>query len=401
MTYDIIVIGAGIVGLSSALQLLQKRPSYKVLVIEKEPTLGMHQTGHNSGVIHSGIYYKPGSAKAKNCKIGYQKLLDFAKEHNIQHEICGKVIVATRNEQKALLDNIFERGVANGLTGLRYLSEGELREREPNVSAVKSLLVPQAGIIDYKEVAAKYLELFLNLGGEVRFSSKVQNIMKSQEGLVVSTSTGDFLGKKILNCAGLYSDKIARKLENKLSLKIIPFRGEYYLLKPEKENLIRHLVYPVPDPNFPFLGVHFTRMIRGGVEAGPNAVLAFAREGYTKYQIHMPELVESLCWPGFQKVAWKYWKTGMGEMYRSFSKRAFVKALQELVPAISESDLIPGGSGVRAQACDRNGKLCDDFEILVGDRVVNVCNAPSPAATSSLAIGEHISDQLLLAVATQ
>lgn len=394
-SYDIIIVGGGIVGLATAYEIKQKQADKKVLLLEKEGALAKHQTGNNSGVIHSGIYYKPGSLKAKNCIEGYHKLLKFCDEESIPYELCGKIIVATDKSELPTLKTIEERGLANGLTGLKRLVGDEVKEYEPYVNGIGGIHVPQTGIIDYTAVALKYAEKFQALGGDILLNQKVTNIQEANDKSTVVTEKDSFEGKLIINCAGLYSDKIAQLTSGKIDLKIIPFRGEYFMLKPEKQYLVKNLIYPVPDPSFPFLGVHFTRMIKGGIEAGPNAVLAFKREGYRKSLFNLVELGESLAWPGFQKVAAKYWKTGFGEMYRSFSKSAFTKALQKLMPDITENDLIPGGAGVRAQACDRNGGLIDDFLILEEKHAINVCNAPSPAATSSLAIGDHISDLAL------
>jgi L-2-hydroxyglutarate oxidase len=395
MKYDIIVIGGGIVGLATAYQTLLKRPGLKVLLLEKESKLAAHQTGNNSGVVHSGLYYKPGSLKATNCINGYKMLLDFCDQEGIEYDLCGKVVVATNETQKPLLENLYQRGLQNGLDQISRISIEELKEIEPHVNGVAALKVPYTGIIDYKQVAEKYGEKINDLGGEILLNSKVIDIIESAATTLVSTQNQTFETRLVINCCGLYSDKIARKTSGDVDLKIIPFRGEYFKLIPEKEYLVKHLIYPVPDPNFPFLGVHFTRMMKGGIEAGPNAVLAFSREGYKKSQINLAELAETLMWPGFQKVAWKYWKTGLGEMYRSFSKAAFTKALQELIPEIQENDLVDGGAGVRAQACDRTGGLLDDFSIIETKKAINVCNAPSPAATSSLSIGNTVSDLIL------
>lgn len=393
--YDIIVIGGGIVGLATALKLQQKKPALKILVLEKEDKLAAHQTGHNSGVIHSGVYYKPGSLKARNCIGGYHKLLEFCIQEDIPFELCGKIIVATQESELPQLDTILQRGQQNGLQNLKKLSREELHEYEPHVNGIAGIHVPQAGIINYTKVAEKYSQKLREGGAEIHLGTKVTGIRVSSGHTEIITPQYTFKCKLMINCAGLYSDKVAAMTGQALNLKIVPFRGEYYMLKPEKQNLVRNLIYPVPDPNFPFLGVHFTRMIEGGVEAGPNAVLAFRREGYTRTAVNLPELIETLSWPGFQKVIGKYWRTGFGEMYRSFSKAAFTKALQKLMPEIKEEDLIPGGAGVRAQACDREGGLLDDFLILESKGVVNVCNAPSPAATSSLSIGDTVADLAL------
>jgi (S)-2-hydroxyglutarate dehydrogenase len=393
--YDIIIVGGGIVGLATALNVLQKSPSRKVLVIEKENEVAKHQTGNNSGVIHSGLYYKPGSLKAKNCIEGYNLLLDFCKTNDVPYELCGKIVVATEEKEIPLLKNLFDRGAQNGLHGFKMLNATQLKEYEPHVQGVAGFFVPQTGIVDYKVVAEKYAQLIKTMGGEIHLNEKVIDIRLEAQSVTVVTSTTSYESKQLVNCAGLYSDKIAKLTVPEIDVKIIPFRGEYYKLRKEKEYLVKNLIYPVPDPNFPFLGVHFTRMMKGGVEAGPNAVLAFRREGYKRSDVNLSELAETLAWPGFQKVAKKYWRTGMGEMYRSFSKAAFTKALQKLMPEVQEDDLVDGGAGVRAQACDRTGGLVDDFLILEKPQVINVCNAPSPAATSSLSIGRTVADLAL------
>lgn len=394
--YDIIVIGGGIVGLATALKIKEQKPQLNLLLLEKENQLAEHQTGHNSGVIHSGLYYKPNSLKAINCINGYKMLIDFCEKQEIKYELCGKLVVATRPEQISILDGLFERGKQNGLDGFKMLNPEQMKEYEPHVAGLKGFYVPQTGIIDYKEVCEKYGENVRILGGEIKFGEKVEKITTKNNISVVQTSKNTYETKLVVNCAGLYSDKIAQLTDKRADdIRITPFRGEYFEIKPERQYLVKNLIYPVPDPNFPFLGVHFTRMIHGGVEAGPNAVLAFRREGYKKLDIHFGELFETLTWPGFQKVAAKYWRTGLGEMYRSFSKAAFTKALQELIPEIKEEDLIPGGAGVRAQACDRSGGLLDDFSIIENENAINICNAPSPAATSSLSIGKTVSDLVL------
>jgi len=393
--YDIIIVGGGAVGLATGLKLLNQNPALKVVVIEKETVVANHQTGNNSNVIHSGIYYKPGSLKARNCIHGYNLLVDFCQQNEIPHSICGKVIVATDEHELPLLKNIFDRGQQNGLQNLKMLSASELKEHEPHVAGIAGIHVPQTGIVDYRVVAEKYAELILKKGGEIKLGEKVIDIQLGTSNAVVVTQKASYTGKLIVNCAGLYSDKIAQLTSKNVDLKIIPFRGEYYKLKKEKEYLVKTLIYPVPDPNFPFLGVHFTTMVGGGVECGPNAVLAFKREGYKKSDINLGELGETLAWPGFRKIVSKYWRTGMGEMYRSYSKAAFTKALQKLMPEIKEEDLVAGGAGVRAQACDRTGGLLDDFMILEEKLAINVCNAPSPAATSSLSIGETIAELAL------
>ncbi|MEZ0540712.1 L-2-hydroxyglutarate oxidase [Fibrella arboris] len=393
---DVTVIGGGIVGLATALQIKQQRPALSVVVLEKENHVAAHQTGHNSGVIHSGLYYKPGSLKATNCIEGYRMLLDFCDQEGVPYDLCGKIVVATRQEEVGQLNTLFQRGQQNGLGGLRRIALAEMREIEPHVNGVEGIFVPQTGIIDYTQVCEAYARKFRALGGELHLGERVEQVTPGTSLSVVVTDKSRYETKLVVNCAGLYSDKIAQLTQREpIGLQIVPFRGEYFKIKPEKHYLVKNLIYPVPDPNFPFLGVHFTRMIHGGVEAGPNAVLAFQREGYKKSDVNLKEFFETLAWPGFQKVAMKYWQMGLGEMYRSFSKAAFTKALQELIPEIQEDDLIEGGAGVRAQACDRTGGLLDDFSIIETDRAVNVCNAPSPAATSSLSIGKTVSEKVL------
>lgn len=392
MQYDVIIVGGGAVGLATALQLTSQNPKLKVVVIEKEPVVANHQTGNNSNVIHSGIYYKPGSLKAKNCIHGYNLLIDFCRKNGVPFDLCGKVIVATDEKELPLLKTIHDRGQQNGLQNLKMLTAEQLKEYEPHVAGIAGIHVPQTGIVDYRVVAEKYAEVLQQQGGELRLGEKVKDIKLGSNDVTVVTQKATYTAKLMVNCAGLYSDKIARLSSPKIDVKIIPFRGEYYKLRKEKEYLVKTLIYPVPDPNFPFLGVHFTTMVGGGVECGPNAVLAFAREGYKKSDINLSELSETLAWPGFRKIVSKYWRTGLGEMYRSYSKAAFTKALQKLMPEIREEDLIVGGAGVRAQACDRTGGLLDDFLIVEDKQVINVCNAPSPAATSSLSIGETVAD---------
>lgn len=392
MNYDIIIIGAGLVGLATAYQTKLKNPDSKILILEKEKDVALHQSGHNSGVIHSGIYYKPGSLKAKNCIEGYNSVINFAEQHGIRYDLCGKIIVATSQEELPLLDNIYKRGIENGLQDLKYLSREEFREIEPHCEGVRAIKVPQTGIIDYPGIAKKIKELFEELGGEVRFNNEVKNIINKGSEIIVITNNSEFKTRKLISCAGLYSDKITKMTNEKNDVVIIPFRGEYYKIKDEKKHLVKHLIYPVPDPSFPFLGVHFTRMIDGNIEAGPNAVLAFKKEGYNFFDFNFSETMQTMLWPGFRKIVAKYGKTGMGEMHRSLSKSAFTKALQKLLPEIQENDLVPGGSGVRAQACDRNGGLIDDFDIVKNGNIIHVRNAPSPAATSCLSIGNKISE---------
>lgn len=395
MEYDITVIGGGIVGLATACKLLDQKPDLKVLILEKEMELAMHQTGNNSGVIHSGLYYRPGSLKAQNCVSGYRQLLAFCDRESIRYDICGKLVVATNESELPALHDLFERGNKNGLEGLKLLDKEEMREYEPYVNGIKGIRVPQTGIIDYKELTKKIGEKVVFKGGSIQFGEKVQDILNRGNYNIIVTNNGSYTSRLIINCAGLYADKIAAMTENHLDVRIIPFRGEYYKISKERSNLVKNLIYPVPDLNFPFLGVHFTRLITGGIEAGPNAVLAMAREGYNKLDINLRELGETISWPGFRKVAFKYWRTGIAEIARSFSKKAFTEALQKLIPDIQEQDLTAGGSGIRAQACDRSGNLLDDFLIIENRIAVNVLNAPSPAATSCLSIGDTVSGIVL------
>ncbi|MGK9126746.1 L-2-hydroxyglutarate oxidase [Olivibacter sp. SA151] len=393
--YDFVIIGGGLVGLSTAYHLKKRFPKKSLLLLEKESVVAKHQSGHNSGVIHSGIYYKPGSLKAINCIQGYQSLLEFAQKYGIPFDICGKIIVATSEEEIPVLQTIFDRGIQNELAGIKLLSKEEISEYEPHVSGLRGIHVPQTGIIDYPAFAKQLAVLLTDeLGAEIRLNEQVIDIQKGVDHLTIITDKSDYSAVKAVSCAGLQSDRIASLSESDNDLRIIPFRGEYYKIKPERHYLVKNLVYPVPDPKFPFLGVHFTRMIHGGIEAGPNAVLAFKREGYNFIDVNLKDSVATLMWPGFWKIAARYGKIGLGEMYRSLSKKAFTKALQKLIPEITEDDLIEGGAGVRAQACDRKGNLIDDFNILQKDNLVHVRNAPSPAATSCLSIGQYISNRL-------
>ncbi|MHB8929047.1 MAG: L-2-hydroxyglutarate oxidase [Melioribacteraceae bacterium] len=395
MKYDVIIVGAGIVGLASALKILQKNRDLKLLILEKEDGVAKHQTGNNSGVIHSGIYYKPGSLKAQNCVNGYKMLIDFCRENDVRYNICGKVIVATSENEIPAMENIFKRGQQNGLQGLRKLNKQELLEIEPHTDGVAGIFVPQTGIIDYTEVSEKYLELIKRFNTKIIFGSKVENIIVKNDECEVITNENSYQTKVIVTCAGLFADRIAKITHADLPLRLIPFRGEYYKLKEEKKKIVNSLIYPVPDPTFPFLGVHFTRMIDGEVECGPNAVLSFKREGYTKTSFNLRDTIETFSWGGFHTMIRKHWKMGLGEFYRSYNKKAFVKALNKLIPEILEDDLIPGGAGVRAQACIKDGSLLDDFYIVEDKNVIHVCNAPSPAATASLSIGDFISEKVL------
>ncbi len=389
--FDVTIIGGGIVGLATANAVLQRFPGRRVMILEKENRLATHQTGRNSGVIHSGIYYKPGSFKAQLCRAGNASMVAFCKVHGIAHEVCGKVIVAAESSELAGLEKLHQRGIENGLA-VRRLSLEELREIEPHCSGVAALHVPSTGIVNYTAVVARLAGLVQNAGGEVRCGAKVTGI----RGNVVETTAGTFETRQLINCAGLHSDRVARAAGAELEAKIIPFRGEYYTLKPEKASLVKTLIYPVPNPIFPFLGVHCTRMIDGSVHLGPNAVLAFAREGYTKTRVNGRDLAETLTFPGFWKLAAKHWRDGIQEIVRSFSRAAFVRALQRLVPAITEVDVVPCAAGVRAQALHANGALEDDFLIIKRPAAIHVCNAPSPAATASLEIGRTIAAMVSL-----
>ena len=392
---DVAIVGGGIVGLATAYALLIRNPNTKVAVLEKESQVGSHQTGHNSGVIHSGLYYKPGSLKAKNCIDGYEKLLHFCREQNIKHEVCGKVVVATSRSELSQLEMLYQRGVANSLTGIRKLDSSEILEIEPFCRGVAGLFVPQTGIVDYLGVTKCLEKIILTKGGQVLTNQEVIEIKQNNQTVIATTTSHEIVAKSVVTCGGLQSDRLANKTSSAKDLRIVPFRGEYFKLNERGSHLVRNLIYPVPDPNFPFLGVHFTRRIDGTIECGPNAVLAFAREGYRKTNFSSRDFVETISWPGFRKIARKYWRTGLGEYHRSLSKAAFVRALQNLVPELEMDHLVPAGSGVRAQACSRDGQLLDDFEIRSNGRIVHVCNAPSPAATSSLSIGETIASMVL------
>jgi (S)-2-hydroxyglutarate dehydrogenase len=390
--YDVIIIGGGVVGLSVALEITRRFPRRKLLLVEKEDQVARHQSGHNSGVIHSGVYYKPGSLKARLCVAGVAAMVEFCREHAIPHHVCGKVIVATHEEELPRLEELRQRGEANGLSGLRLIGPQELREIEPHASGMQALLVPSTGVTDYALVCEKYAELIAASGGTVQTSAAVTGIRRSAQEIAVETNKGTFATNSVINCAGLYSDRIARMAGDDPGIMIVPFRGEYYDLTPERASLVRALIYPVPNPRFPFLGVHFTRRITGRVDAGPNAVLALAREGYRHSDVSVRDLASSLAFPGFWRMARKHWRNGLGECHRSLSKRAFVRALQRLLPEINEGDLVPGGSGVRAQALKPDGALVDDFQFVPSGKVLHVLNVPSPAATASLMIGKTIVD---------
>jgi L-2-hydroxyglutarate oxidase LhgO len=391
--FDLVIIGGGIVGLATALTLGQRYPTLKLAVLEKEERLAAHQTGHNSGVIHSGIYYKPGSLKAQTCVAGARALTAFCQKHEIPYERCGKVVVATTTAELPRLEELFRRGVANGVEGLEMIGPERLRELEPHATGIKALYAPTTGIVDFLHVAQTYARLVQDQGGEIRLRHKVLSIRHVNDGIILDTAQGAIHGKFMVNCGGLHCDRLARLAGAPIDLRIVPFRGEYYTIAPQRRTLVKNLIYPVPDPALPFLGVHFTRTIDGLVEAGPNAVLAFSREGYRKTDFIPTDVQEILTFPGFWRMASRYWRTGIGEMYRSYNKKAFLKALQRLLPELREDDLQPGGSGVRAQAIAYNGALVDDFVITVAGNTLHVLNAPSPGATASLAIGQIIVDK--------
>jgi len=388
--YDVAVIGGGIVGTATAMALLETTSGLSLVLLEKEARLAAHQTGHNSGVIHSGLYYRPGSLKAQNCTVGREDLYAFCTEHDVPHERCGKVVVATREEELPQLAELESRGRQNGLAGLRRLDAAQLREFEPQVAGIAGLHVPQTGIVDYVAVTEAYAEVVRRRGGDIRTSSRVVSIRRAPDGFRVGTSRGEVQGRFVVNCAGLQCDRIARLAGSDPQVRIVPFRGEYYELAEARRCLVRNLIYPVPDPAFPFLGVHFTRMIDGKVEAGPNAVLAFKREGYHRLSFSLRDTLEIFGYGGFWWLAGRYWLTGLQEYYRSFNKSAFVRDLQRLIPSLREEDVVRGGAGVRAQAVDPAGKLLDDFRIVEGEGMIHVLNAPSPAATASIAIGRRV-----------
>jgi (S)-2-hydroxyglutarate dehydrogenase len=390
--YDVVIIGAGIVGLAVALEVTKRFPHLRLLVLEKESHVARHQSSHNSGVIHSGVYYKPGSLKASLCVEGARAMLAFCREHGIPHEVCGKVIVATNEAEFPGLTRLQRRGETNGLTGLRLLSPEELREIEPQAAGLRALLVPSTGITEYLKVCEKYAEIILAQGGSILTSTAVIGLKPYTAEVSIETNRGPFLTNFVVNCAGLFSDRISRMGGAEREIMIVPFRGEYYDLVPERSSLVRALIYPVPDPRFPFLGVHFTRRVDGTVDAGPNAVLAFRREGYRRRDFNLRDLASSLSFPGFWRMAAKHWRSGLDEFRRSFSKPAFVRALQRLLPDLQERDLMAGGSGVRAQALKRDGTLVDDFHFASSGRMLHVLNVPSPAATASLLIGRSIAD---------
>ena len=391
MTHDIAIVGAGIVGLATARALQERSPGVRLVLLEKEAEIAQHQTGHNSGVIHSGIYYKPGSYKARLCVEGVRLMKAFCEKNGIAVETCGKVIIATSPAEVPRLQTLYERGIANGVPGVALIDVGRLKELEPHANAVAAIHSPQTAIVDYGQVSQAFARDLLAHGATLERRFRVASIARAGGELRIGTADGRVVtARQLVNCAGLYSDRIAELAGAPADVQIVPFRGEYYMIRPERHGLVRGLIYPVPDPEFPFLGVHFTRTIHGEVEAGPNAVLAFGREGYSWTHVRPAELAGTLRYRGLWKMAAKYWQTGAYEVYRSLSKAAFVKALQRLVPDLKAEDIHPGGSGVRAQAVTRDGALVDDFRIVQSQDAIHVLNAPSPGATASLAIGRHI-----------
>jgi L-2-hydroxyglutarate oxidase len=393
--FDIAIVGAGIVGLATAMDLVRRRPDLKPVVLEKEDRVAAHQTGNNSGVIHAGLYYKPGSLKAQMVVAGARSMVEFCQEHDLPYELCGKVVVATGEQELPRLEELYRRGLANGVDGLVKIDSGQIKEHEPHTSGVAGLWSPNTGIVDYKAVCQTYVQIVEAGGGQVRLNAEVIGIEQQAGGLVVRTVAGEVQARALINCGGLQSDLVARMMGGTQGLRIVPFRGEYYKLSPQGRDLVGGLIYPVPDPRFPFLGVHFTKKIDGAVEAGPNAVLAFAREGYKKTDVSPGYLLGLAAFPGFWVMAAKYWRMGLGEFYRSWSKKAFVRALRVLLPELSGDDLQPGGVGIRAQALDNKGRLLDDFSIVEAPNAIHVLNAPSPAATASIVIGRAIVDRAL------
>ena len=390
---DVVIVGGGIVGLASGLKLQIRYPDLRLILIEAESVVGSHQSGHNSGVLHSGIYYKPGSKKATCCRTGKQEMEEFCTEHSIAWDRCGKVVVATSEAELNRLDNIAERASLNGVQCERINSD-QLRELEPAAAGISALHVPETGIVNYREVCMKMAEILVQGGASIELDFELAGIQNVGSGLEIQGKAGQNIqAKRLINCGGLQSDRICKMAGINTDLKVVPFRGEYYELAPRSRNLCRNLIYPVPDPSFPFLGVHFTRMINGGVECGPNAVLALARDGYSWRDISLHDLTETLAFNGFRKLAARHWRMGVGEMHRSISKQAFVAALQKLIPSIKSSDLVSGRAGVRAQLVTPSGELVDDFLFEVSEHSIHVLNAPSPAATASLAIANHIVDR--------
>jgi len=396
---DVVVIGGGIVGAATALALTELAPGRRVVIVEKESSLARHQTGNNSGVIHSGLYYRPGSLKASNCVSGRKALYRFCAEHDIPHEQCGKVVVATHAGELEALDELERRGKANGLSGIKRLDGDALREYEPHVSGIAGLLVPETGIVDYVKVTQAYAEVVKQRGGQVLTGAEVARVDQLDDGFALTTAKGTVQARFVVNCAGLHCDRVARLCGVDPRLRIVPFRGEYYKLTADKRALVKNLIYPVPDAKFPFLGVHYTRMIDGEVEAGPNAVLAFKREGYTQLSFSVRDTLETLAYPGFRKLARRFWRVGLQEYRRSWCKKTFVRDLRRLLPELGSDDVYRGGAGVRAQAVAADGSLLDDFQIIQQDRMVHVLNAPSPAATASLSIGKTVAEKAVASFA--
>ena len=390
---DLAIVGGGIVGLATAYRYIERYPNRKVVVLEKEPRVAAHQTGNNSGVLHSGIYYKPGTLRATNCRAGKLAMQEFCEQHDVPFDLCGKVIVAVNESEFPQLQKIYDHGQQNGVE-CKVIEQDRLEEIEPHTAGIKAVHVPEAGIVDYRKVCETLAEQVTAADGQVMLNAKVIGVNQSTDRVILTSTAGDVEASYVVNCTGLHSDRMTKLSDTRIDSKIVPFRGEYFDLKPEAQHLCRGLIYPVPNPAFPFLGVHFTKTIHGGVECGPNAVLAFAREGYRKTDINLRDLFESLMYPGFLRLAAGNWKMGMGEMWRSFSKAAFVKALQVLLPDIRAEHLTAAPAGVRAQALARDGSLIKDFQFIDNGRIVNVCNAPSPAATASLNIGKLVVDRL-------
>ncbi len=387
--YDYIIVGGGIVGLSTAMALSQRFPSAKIALLEKEASWAVHQTGHNSGIIHSGIYYKPGSYKAKLCHQGNQSMVAFCEQHHIPYKICGKVIVATEPHELPLLDNLYQRGLANQLE-ITKLNQEQVKEIEPHVSCLGGIRVKSTGIVDYQQVCLKYVEIARSQGVELYNNQRVEGIESSNDGYVIKTNQEEYQTEFLINCGGLFSDRLTELAQVKPPAKIVPFRGEYYELTPDKRYLVNGAIYPVPNPNFPFLGVHFHPGVDGSVHAGPNAVLGFKREAYNKFDFALKDFLDTMTYPGFWKLATKYPKDGLQEMIRSYNKSIFVRSLQRLIPEVQAKDIFPTPAGVRAQALKIDGSMVDDFLIVKGNNALHVCNAPSPAATASIEIGKYI-----------
>ncbi len=392
-TFDVAVIGGGIIGMSTAMA-LTGGGCRSLIVVEAEADLATHQSGRNSGVIHSGLYYKPGSSKARNCTAGREELYRFCEEHGIAYERCGKVIVATCEHERVVLDELQEKGIANGLRGLRKLSPEEIREREPYVRGIAGLLVPQTGIVDFKEVTQTFAEVVTKRGGEIRTRARVRQVHRHKTGLVLKTTRGEIGCKCLVNCGGLQADRIALMCGADPGIRIIPFRGEFYELVPARAHLVKHLVYPVPDPRLPFLGLHLTRTIHGSVKAGPNAVLAWGCQGYQRGRFSLREMLAMMAYSGFWRMAWRHWRTGLREYHRSRSERGLVRSLKRIIPELGPEDVRLAGAGIRAQAVEPNGRFVDDFRVIQTDRMIHVLNAPSPAATAAIRIGRHIAELL-------